>query len=41
MLNLWMVWENLCPNLIRQDGENKMGNSHKRGWPHFKRNLND
>ena len=18
-----------------------MGNSHKRGWPHFKRNLND
>ena len=21
--------------------ENKMGNSHKRGWPHFKLKIND
>ena len=40
MLNLWMSWENLCPNLTFFL-ENKMGNSHKRGWSHFKLNLND
>ena len=32
MLNLWMSWENLCPNLSFTV-ESKMGNSHKRGWP--------
>ena len=26
MLNLWMIWENLCPNLSFT--ENKMGDSH-------------
>ena len=40
MLNLWMSWENVCPNLTFTV-ENKMGNSHKRGWSHFKLNLND
>ena len=40
MLNLWMSWENLCPNLTFFL-ENKMGNSHKRGWSHFKLNIND
>ena len=30
MLNLWMSWENLCPNLSFTV-ENKMENSHKRG----------
>ena len=40
MLNLWMNWENVCPNL-NFSVENKMGNSHKRGWPHFKLNIND
>ena len=40
MLNLWMSWENLCPNLSFTV-ENKMRNSHKRGWPHFKLNIND
>ena len=40
MLNLWMSWENLCPNLSFTV-ENQMGNSHKRGWSHFKFNIND
>ena len=40
MLNLWMSWENLCPNLTFTV-ENKMGNSHKRGWSHFRLNIND
>ena len=40
MLNLWMSWENLCPNFTFTV-ENKMGNSHKRGWSHFKLNIND
>ena len=40
MLNLWMSWENLCPNL-NFTVENKMRNSHKRGWSHFKLNIND
>ena len=39
-LNLWMSWENLCPNLTFTL-ENKMRNSHKRGWSHFKININD
>ena len=38
MLNLWMSWENLCPNLTFTV-ENKMENSHKRGWSHFKVNI--
>ena len=33
-------WENLCPNL-RFTVENKIGNSHKRAWSHFKLNIND
>ena len=40
MLNLWMSWENLCPNLTFTI-ENKIGNSHKRGWSHFKLNRID
>ena len=40
MLNLWMSWENICPKLRFSD-ENKMENSHKRGWSHFKFNIND
>ena len=40
MLNLWMGWENLCPDLTFTV-ENKIGNSHKRGWSHFKLNLID
>ena len=40
MLNLWMSWENLCPNLAFTVA-NKMGNSYKRGWSHFKLNIND
>ena len=40
MLNLWMSWENLCPNLSFTV-ENKMENSHKRGWSHFKLKIND
>ena len=40
MLNLWMSWENLCPNLSFFL-ENKKGNSQKRRWSHFKLNLND
>ena len=39
MLNLWMSWENLRPNL-NFTVENKMGNSHKRGSSHFKLNIN-
>ena len=40
MLNLWMSKENLCPNLSLTV-ENKMENSHKKGWSHFKHNIND
>ena len=40
MLNLWMSWENLCPNL-NFTVENKIGNFDKRGWSHFKRNISD
>ena len=32
--------ENLYPNLSLTV-ENKIGNSHKRGWSHFKLNIND
>ena len=39
MLNLWMSWENVCPNLSFTV-ENKMENSHKRGWSHFKLKIN-
>ena len=39
MLNLWMSWGNLCPNL-NFTVENKMENSHKRRWSHFKRKIN-
>ena len=40
MLNLWMSWAILCPNLSFTV-ENKMENSHKRGWSHFKLKIND
>ena len=40
MLNLWMSWENLCPNLTFTV-KNKVRNSHKRGWSHFKLDIND
>ena len=40
MLNLWMSWENLCSN-INFTVEIKIGNFDKRGWSHFKRNVND
>ena len=39
-MNQWMSWENLCPNLSFTV-ENKMGNSYKRRWWHFKLNIND
>ena len=35
ILNLWMNWERLCPNLSFTD-ENKMGNLHEKWWSHFK-----
>ena len=35
MLNLWMSWGNLWTNL-GITVENKMENSYKRGWSHFK-----
>ena len=40
MLNLLMSWENLCPNLSFTV-ENKIENSHKRGWLHFKLKINN
>ena len=40
ILNLWMNWEKLCSNLSLTVG-NKMGNLHKKGWSHFKLNIND
>ena len=40
MLNLRMIWENLCPNLAFTV-ENKIGDSNQRGWSHFKLNIND
>ena len=40
ILNLWMNSERICPNLSFTV-ENKMGNLHKKGWSHFKLNIND
>ena len=40
ILSIWMSWENLCSNLSFTV-ENKMENSHKRGWSHFKLKIND
>ena len=40
ILNLWMNWEKLCPELSFAV-ENKVGNSHKKGWSHIKLNIND
>ena len=40
ILNLWMNWEKLCPYLSFTV-ENKIGNSHKKGWSHFKFTIND
>ena len=40
MLNLSMSWENVYPNLSF-NVKNKMENSHKRGWSHFKLKKND
>ena len=36
MLNLWMSLKNLSFTV-----EKEMGNSQKRGWSHFKLNIND
>ena len=38
--NLWMNWENSCPNLSFTV-EKKMGNSRKKGWSYFKLNIDD
>ena len=35
-----MNWEKLTPYLS-YTVENKMGNSYKKGWSHFKLNIND
>ena len=35
-----MNWEKLCPHLSFIV-ENKMVNLYKRGWSHFKYNIND
>ena len=40
ILNLWMSWENLRPNLSFTV-ENKMENSYKRGWSYFKFKIKD
>ena len=40
VLNPWMSWENWCPNLSFTV-ENKIANSHKRVWSHFKLKVND
>ena len=40
ILNLWMNWERICHNLSFTD-ENRMDNLHKKGWPHFKLNINN
>ena len=40
ILNLWMNWEKLCPELSFAV-ENKVGNSHKKGWSDIKLNIND
>ena len=38
ILNPWINWEMLCPNLSFPV-QNKMGNSHKKGWSYFKLNI--
>ena len=40
ILNLWMNWETLFPNLSFTV-ENNMGNSHKKGRLYFKSSIND
>ena len=40
ILKLWMNSENLCPNSIFTV-ENKIRNSQRKGWSHFKLNIND
>ena len=40
MLNLLLSWENLCLDLSFAV-ENKMENSYKRGWQHFKPKITD
>ena len=40
MLKRWMSWENLCPNLSFTV-QNKVDNSHKKEWSHFKLKIND
>ena len=40
ILNRWMNWQKLCPNLSFTV-ENKIGNSQKKGWSHFERNINN
>ena len=40
ILNLWMNWEKLCP-LFSFTVENKMENSHRKGWSHLKPNIDD
>ena len=40
ILNLWINSQNLYPNLSFSV-KNKMANSHKKGWSHFKLNIND
>ena len=40
ILNLWINSQNLYPNLSFSV-INKMANSHKKGWSHFKLNIND
>ena len=39
ILNLWMNWEKLCPNLSVTTVENDMGDSLKKFWSHFKLNI--
>ena len=40
ILDLMIYWEKLCPNLSLTV-DNKIGNSQKKGWSHFKLNIND
>ena len=40
ILNLWMNWEKLCPK-FSFTVENKMENSHKKRWSHFKLYIGD
>ena len=40
ILNPWINWKMLFPNL-KPTVENKMGNSHEKGWSHVKLSIND